>query len=353
VIRFALLVAASSLAAGVAGALLVGRLPAVRLRLIGLALLATAIPLAAVVVAGLVMFESAHDETVLIVASGAACAVVAAALLVARSLSRGLDSVVSAAGELSHDLGVRVPATGPRELRALAEAFNEMAASLQRLFDARRELVAWASHDLRTPLANMQAMLEAIGDGLADPGDYVPALHEQVRTLSALVDDLFELARIDSGALTLELRRAQLGEVVFACLRGVEAEARARGVALAASVDPRAEARFERAKIERVLLNLLTNALRHTPDDGSIAVLVEPDTTEVRVTVEDTGEGLSAESTRRMFERFWRADAARSSRGAGLGLAIARGLVEAHGGHIWAESRPGGGARVSFTLPAA
>jgi signal transduction histidine kinase len=167
------------------------------------------------------------------------------------------------------------------------------------------------------------------------------------------VDDLFELARIDSGALTLELRRAQLGEVVFACLRGVEAEARARGVALAASVDPRAEARFERAKIERVLLNLLTNALRHTPDDGSIAVLVEPDTTEVRVTVEDTGEGLSAESTRRMFERFWRADAARSSRGAGLGLAIARGLVEAHGGHIWAESRPGGGARVSFTLPAA
>jgi signal transduction histidine kinase len=213
--------------------------------------------------------------------------------------------------------------------------------------------VAWASHDLRTPLANMQAMLEAVDDGLAEPGDYVPALHEQVRTLSALVDDLFELARIDSGALTLELRRAQLGDVVFACLRGVQAEARARRVTLGASVDPRAEATFEAAKIERVLLNLLTNALRHTPADGSIAVVVEPDTTAVRVTVEDTGEGLSEESTRRMFERFWRADAARSTRGAGLGLAIARGLVEAHGGHIWAESRPGGGARVSFTLPAA
>jgi signal transduction histidine kinase len=196
-------------------------------------------------------------------------------------------------------------------------------------------------------------MLEAIDDGLAEPVDYLPALHEQVRTLSGLVDDLFELARIDSGALTLELQRTQLGQVVFACLRGVEAEARARGVALDASVDPHAEATFEPAKIERVLLNLLTNALRHTPDDGSIVVLVEPDTTEVRVTVEDTGEGLSPESTRRMFERFWRADAARSSRGAGLGLAIARGLVEAHGGHIWAESRPGGGARVSFTLPAA
>jgi signal transduction histidine kinase len=353
VITFALLVAACTLVAGVTGALLLRLAPTVRLRLIGLALLATGVPLAAVVVAGVVMFESPHDETVLIVAAGAASAVVAAALLVARSISGGLDSVVAAAGELSHDLDARVPAAGPREHRALAEAFNDMAASLQRLFEARRELVAWASHDLRTPLANMQAMLEAVDDGLAEPGDYVPALHEQVRTLSALVDDLFELARIDSGALTLELRRAQLGDVVFACLRGVQAEARARRVTLGASVDPRAEATFEAAKIERVLLNLLTNALRHTPADGSIAVVVEPDTTAVRVTVEDTGEGLSEESTRRMFERFWRADAARSTRGAGLGLAIARGLVEAHGGHIWAESRPGGGARVSFTLPAA
>jgi signal transduction histidine kinase len=167
------------------------------------------------------------------------------------------------------------------------------------------------------------------------------------------VDDLFELARIDSGALTLELRHAELGDVVSACLRGVEAEARARGVALGATVDPNAEATFEPAKIERVLLNLLTNALRHTPDDGSIAVLVEPDAEVVRVTVEDTGDGLTAESTKRMFERFWRGDAARTSRGAGLGLAIARGLVEAHGGRIWAENRPGGGARISFTLPAA
>ncbi len=188
---------------------------------------------------------------------------------------------------------------------------------------------------------------------MREPADYLPALHEQVRTLSGLVDDLFELARIDSGALTLELRHAELGDVVSACLRGVEAEARARRVALGATVDPRAEATFEPAKIERVLLNLLTNALRHTPDDGSIAVLVEPDAEVVRVTVEDTGDGLTAESTKRMFERFWRGDAARTSRGAGLGLAIARGLVEAHGGRIWAENRPGGGARVSFTLPAA
>jgi signal transduction histidine kinase len=325
----------------------------VRLQLIGLALLATAVPLGAVVIAGVAMFESHHDETVLIVAAGAATAVVAAALLLARSISGGLDAIVVASLRLSRDLTERVPETGPREHRALAEAFNEMAASLQRLFEARRELVAWASHDLRTPLANMQAMLEAVDDGLAEPDDYLPALHEQVRALSVLVDDLFELARIDSGALTLELQRAELADVVLASLRGVEAEARARGVMLDASVDPHLAATFEPAKIERVLLNLLTNALRHTPDDGSIAVLVEPGDEVVRVTVEDTGDGLSAESTQRMFERFWRADPARSSKGAGLGLAIARGLVEAHGGRIWAENRPGGGARVSFTLPAA
>jgi signal transduction histidine kinase len=353
VIGFALVVASSAFAVAVAGGLGLRRLPSVRLQLIGLALLAVMLPLAAVVAAGVVMFDSAHDETILIVAAGSACAVVAAALLVARSLSSALDRLVAGSAGLAHDLATRMPEEGPSEHRALAVAFNGMAQNLQRLFEARRELVAWASHDLRTPLANMQAMLEALDDGLVSFDAYLPALQEQVRTLSGLVDDLFELARIDSGVLTLELRNAELTGVVSACLRGVEAEARARRVALDASVEPGLAATFEPAKIERVLLKLVTNALRHTPDDGAVAVVVRPDSSAVRVTVEDTGEGLTSESTQRMFERFWRGDPARSSRGAGLGLAIARGLVEAHGGRIWAENRPGGGARVSFTLPAA
>ncbi len=353
-IEFALLVAAATLAAGLLAAAGLRRLPTVRLQLTGLALVAVLLPLAAVVLSGVVMFDSGHDLTILAVAAASASAAVAAALVVGRPIASAVARLAGASSRLSRgDLAARADESGPAELRALAGSFNEMAANLEQLFDARRELVAWASHDLRTPLANMQAMLEAVEDGLAEPHEYVPALREQVEALAALTDDLFELARIDSGALTLELRDAELSGVVHACLRGVEAEARSRHVTLEARVGDGVTARCAPEKVERVLHNLLANALRHTPSDGSVAVLVEPQADEVRVTVEDTGDGLSPESVRRMFERFWRGDPARSARGAGLGLAIARGLVEAHGGRIWAENRPGGGARVSFTLPAA
>ncbi|MBA2332569.1 MAG: HAMP domain-containing histidine kinase [Actinobacteria bacterium] len=352
-IGFATAVALCTLAAGLLAALGLRRLPTVRIQLAGLALLAVLLPLGAVVVSGIFMFQSGHDLTILAVAAGSATAALGAALVVGRSIARGLTNLVDTSSELARgDLTARAAQAGPAELRVLATSFNEMAGNIERLFDARRELVAWASHDLRTPLANMQAMLEAIEDGLAEPDDYLPALHDQVRALTTLVEDLFELVRIDSGALTLELREAQLAGLVNGCLRGLEAEARARHVSLEARVDDSVTARCAPEKVERVLLNLLANALRHTPSDGSVAVFVEPEANGVRVVVEDTGEGLTAESMRRMFERFWRGDPARSARGAGLGLAIARGLVEAHGGQIWAENRPGGGARVSFTLPA-
>jgi signal transduction histidine kinase len=355
-IPFALLVVGATLASGLVAAAALRHLPTLGLQLTGLALLAVLLPLAAVVLSGVVMFESDHDLTVLSVAAAAATAAVAAALGLARSISGSLAPLRRAAAELAGgDLTARVPPPEERELAALATAFNEMAERLEELFDTRAQLVAWASHDLRTPLANMQAMLEAVEDGLAEPAHYLSALQEQVRTLGRLVDDLFELARIEAGSLTLELRDAQLSRVVHSCLRGLEAEAHARRVHLQADLVDGAVAHCEPDKVERVLLNLLTNALRHTPADGSIAVRVEPGEDEVQVTVEDTGIGLEPEVERRMFDRFWRADRARSSTqggGSGLGLAIARGLVEAHGGRIWAENRPGGGARVAFTLPA-
>jgi signal transduction histidine kinase len=348
----ALLVALATLSVGLAFAYLLRLLPTVRLQLAGLAFLAVLLPLGAVLLSGWVMFHMGEDVKILAVTAASALTAVIAALVVARSIVGSIDRVRAASVELaSGDLEARAPEGGPTEVAELAASFNEMGANLRRLFDTRRELVAWASHDLRTPLANMQAMLEALEDGLGAPDEYVPVLLEQVRALSVLVDDLFELARIDAGALTLELHRLPVAPVISSTLRSVEAEARTRHVRLEAELDGAVTARFAPDKLERVLLNLLTNALHHTPSDGAVAVLVEPQRDEVRVAVEDTGEGLNAEVRERMFERFWRADQSRSSRGTGLGLAIARGLIEAHGGRIWAEERAGGGARVCFTLP--
>jgi signal transduction histidine kinase len=354
VIGLAAVVALATLAVGVAGALSLRLLPTVRLQLAGLALLAVTLPLAAVFLSGWAMFHMGDDVKILAVAAASASVAVGAGLLLAGSIAGAVDRLRVASSALAAgDLNARAPENGPAEIADLASSFNAMAADLERLFDARRELVAWASHDLRTPVASLQAMLEAIEDGLVEPERYVPALHQQVRTLAVLVDDLFELARIDAGALTLELRDRDVSPLVEECVRGLEAEAASRRIRLEARAGAAVRARCEPEKVQRILFNLVTNALRHTPSDGSVAVVVEHHEEEVQVTVEDTGEGFDAEAEQRMFERFWRGDAARSGDGAGLGLAIARGLVEAHGGRIWAERRLGGGARVSFTLPAA
>ena len=353
-IETAVAVGVLTLAVGLAAVLLLRLLPSLRLQLAGLAALSVCLPLSSVLLSGWVSFHMGDDVKILAVSAGSATVAVVAGLVLARSIARSVEQVRDASAELAAgNLRVRAPEGGPAEVADLAASFNEMAAGLERLFDARRELVAWASHDLRTPLANMQAMLEALEDGLVAPETTVPVLREQVAHLSSLVDDLFELARIDAGALTLELRDALLEPVVGSCLRGVEADARRRRVGLAAVVPEELRARCAPEKVERVLFNLVTNALRHTPSDGSVAVRAEQVDHEVRITVEDTGEGLDDEARTRMFDRFWRGDPARSVRGAGLGLAIARGIVEAHGGRIWAESPPDGGARVSFTLPGA
>ena len=348
----ALTVGFGSLASALVVAALLRR-ARVSIQLTGLALISACVPLVAVLLSGWVMFHMGADTKILVVASGAATAAVIVALLLARSISRALGRLSFASRELAAgDLAARAPSGGAPEIAALAESFNAMAGSLEQLFDARRELVAWASHDLRAPIASLQAMLEAIEDGLASADDYLPTLRQQVRTLSLLVDDLFELARIDAGVLTLELERTSVAALVDSALRLVEPQAMARGVALVARVEEDASANVAPEKIERVLFNLLTNALRYTPTDGSVAVHVARRDGVVLLEVEDTGEGVADGAHVRMFDRFWRADRSRTGTGAGLGLAIARGLVEAHGGHIWAENRAQGGTRVSFTLPA-
>ena len=353
-IAVALLLAAVTLFVGLGAAFLLRLLPTVRLQLAGLALLAVVVPLAAVLTSGWVMFHMHDDAKILAVSSAAALSAVVGALLLGRWVVSPLERLSGVSAQLAAgNLSARANEQGPEEVAELGLSFNKMAESIERLFDARRQLVAWASHDLRTPLSSVQAMLEAIEDDLAEPAEYVPEIRNQVRILSGLVDDLFELTRIDAGVLTLELQETTLEDIVESCVRGLEADARAKGIRLEASWESELPAvHCAPDKVERILHNLLTNALRETPGDGAVAVVVSVQEHAVTVAVEDTGVGLPAGSEQRMFERFWRGDPARTTDGSGLGLAIAQGLVEAQGGRIWAENRAEGGARVAFTLRA-
>jgi signal transduction histidine kinase len=354
VIWLAVAVSGASLVVSLAVGRLLPRAGRIDVQLAGLAFLSVCIPLVAVLASGWVMFHMGADVKILAVAAGSATAAIVAGLLLARSLAKPLRELSTAAGSIAAgDLSARAPTAGSGEFRALATSFNTMAASVEQLFDARREFVSWASHDLRTPLASLRALIEAAEDGLVDPSEYLPTLRAQAITLTQLVDDLFELARIDAGVLTLELRRTDVGALVSATLLMLGPEAATRRVRLASSVMPGTTVTVAPEKIERVLANLIANALRHTPADGSVAVRVEELRHEVCIHVEDSGSGFDAEVSGRMFDRFWRGDRARSGGGAGLGLAIAQGLVVAHGGRIWAENRPQGGACVSFSLPTA
>ena len=351
----AILLAASTFLAGLAVAFAIRLLPRLRLQLAGLALLAVVLPLAAVLASGWVMFHMEDDAKILTVAVAAALSAVVAALLLAGWILGPLDRLRQASAELAAgDLTARAPTAGPTEIAELAASFNEMAGSIEQLFDARRQLVAWASHDLRTPLASITAMLEAIDDDLASADEYLPAVRDQVRVLAGLVDDLFELARIDAGDLTLELGETALGGLVASCVQGLTAEARARHVHLHAELDqalPRV--RCAPDKVERVLFNLVTNALRHTPTDGSVAIHAHPHEETVVVAVEDTGEGLSPGGSRPHVRPLlaWRGiakldrigprarDRPRPRRGSGRP-------------HLGREPSPGG-TRVTFTLPLA
>jgi signal transduction histidine kinase len=345
-----------TLLVGTVAAFALRKMRSVRQQLAGLALVAVILPLGAILVSGLVMFQMGNEGDFVFITCAVTTSGLFGAFVLARNIIRPLDTMRKTSQQLAlGDLGARAALSGPSELSELGSSFNGMAAHLEEVFDARRELVAWASHDLRAPITSLQAMLEAIEDGIVEPRHYLGALQSQVRLLGVLVDDLFELACIDSGAVSLDFDRVDVELLVTSCVHRFDAEARARGLTLSmAQRGGMTQSRCAPDKIERVLTNLITNCLRYTPAGGRITVSIAGGAGAVFVSVEDTGIGIAPDMVERVFEPFWRADQARGSAsgGAGLGLAIARGLIEAQGGRIWAEPPAAGGTRITFVLPA-
>ncbi len=253
------------------------------------------------------------------------------------------------------DLSQRAETSGPTEVRQLARSFNAMAAELEEAERHRRDLTADIAHELRTPTSNIQGYLEAIKDGLFQPTpETIDTLHEQARLLSRLVDDLRLLARVDAGELRLERSQTQVGDLLQSVLDALRPRAEAKAVALGLETDPALPALdLDATRIAQVVGNLLENAITHTPEGGQVTVSARAAANAVDVAVADTGPGIASEDLPRLFDRFYRADPSRSrsTGGTGLGLTIARRLVEAHGGSIAAESVVGQGSRFIIRLP--
>jgi two-component system phosphate regulon sensor histidine kinase PhoR len=258
------------------------------------------------------------------------------------------------------------PATG-RSLRAvvtpLPTAEDDQAlivlqdlTELRRVEHARRTFLANISHDLRTPLASLQAMIETLQDGALDDReaaqDFLARMDDEVQSLNRLVSDFLELSRIESGQLELHLMPTDLRALLTGVIARMTVQAEQRGAALELAL-PQAlpPLTIDGARIEQVLLNLIQNALAFTPRGGAVTLSASVHADHVALQMQDTGVGIAPEDLPHIFERFYKADRARSSGGTGLGLAIAKHLVERHGGHIWAESVPQHGTTITFTLP--
>lgn len=337
-------------------------------RLIGAHVVGVVVVLINVGVTAAAMMISNHDLNLLGLLLGYSVAIAAIySAFVSAWISESLRTISSAARQMAAgDLSVRVPETGERELADLSLAFNTMAGRLQAAFqrqrdleEARQGLIAAVSHDLRTPLASMRVMVEAIADGVADdPATvrrYVQSMQRETVNLGKLVDDLFEISRLDSGQVALRLEPSAISTLVLETCESMHAQASVRGVHLQPRVNfGIAPVLADPEKIQRVLYNLVQNAIRHTPSDGSVIVEVIDLGPEVQVNVADTGEGIASHDLPHVFDRFYRGDKARSrdaGGGAGLGLAIARRLIETHGGRIWVAQPVTGGSVFSFTLP--
>ena len=337
---------------------------AIRQSLVGVAAIAALVGIVNLVVLTRGMFVSSHDATqvavLLIYSLGAG---LGAAWGLARAQTTAVERLARTAKRLGDgDLEARVGAlhAGP-ELDALAATLDEMADDLratltrERALEARRrDLITAVSHDLRTPLGNLRAISEAIDDGVVEDlptlHRYVGGMRRSVDTLVRLVEDLFELAQVDAGAIEAETERALLSDLVGSAVASVEPEAGEKRIALSAQLDGSGGVACS-PHLERVLLNLLQNAVRHTPEDGTVRIEARRAGERIELAVEDDGDGIAREELPRVFEPFWRGDRARSTPGSGLGLALAKRIVEALGGEISAQSEPRQGARFLVTLP--
>ena len=315
------------------------------------------------------MFLTRHDLTLLLALLLFSLATaLPLALEMGRSLASSIGELGRGASRMADgDLQVRVPVRGRDELADLALTFNSMAAALEEslarqrdLERTRRELVAAVSHDLRTPLASVRAIVEALLDSVvtdtATVDRYLRTVRAEVERLAFLIDDLFELSQIDAGALRLNLEETCLSDLVSDTLEAMRPQAEQRQVILAGAVDQHVPPVLaDPPKLQRVLYNLVQNALRHTPADGTVVLEAREEGPEIRVSVADGCEGIGEKERERVFEPFYRGDRSRQRHGdgAGLGLSIAKGIVEAHGGRIWVEPGARTGCRFSFALPKA
>ncbi len=313
------------------------------------------------------MFATSHDLTLatilLVFATGIAAAV---GFFLSTALTDRIFTLNRAAERVAAgDLKTRVTVTGRDELAQLAQAFNTMAAQLemaqaqqQELDALRRDLVVWVSHDLRTPLTSIRALLEALADGVVDdPATiqrYYRVAQQDIRSLSQLIDDLFEVSQLDAGGLQLDLAPNSIGDLISDTIESFSEAARQQQITLSGEVPPDVDpVRMDAPQIGRVLANLVANALRHTAAQGRINLAARRIAGGVEIEVSDTGEGIRPEDLPHIFDRFYRGEKSRSraTGGSGLGLAIARGIVEAHRGQIRVESEVGHGAKFVFTLP--
>jgi signal transduction histidine kinase len=286
----------------------------------------------------------------------------AVALLLARWLARGMTQPLRDMAGAVHrmemgDYSARVRTTSRDEVGQLAAAFNRMSAELENVERLRRELVANVSHELKTPISALRAHLENLLDGVERPDPQtLQVMLNQTERLGRLVDQLLDLARLESGELPLERRPVELHPLVHEVLSEIKVSSVDRGLRLEDGVpDDLPPVMVDRERVHQVLYNLLDNAVRFTPAGGRVRVAAHRANGVCEVSVADTGTGIAPEHLPLLFERFYRADAARSrdDGGTGIGLAIARSVVEAHGGRIRAESEPGKGSVFTFELPVA